>query len=67
MIEKEEIKKEIASSVEKYLKDFFEQQRKYIWSLLCKCEPDLNKLLQIQSMAKALDDLEKQILIDKNL
>lgn len=64
---KEEVKREIASSVESYLKDYFANQKEYIWSLFCKCEPDLNKFLQIQAMAKALIDLEKQILTDKNL
>lgn len=62
---KEDIKKEIATTVENYLRNFIEEEKKRIWSSLCMCEPDFNKLLQIQARAKAIDDLEKKILSDK--
>lgn len=59
-------KEDIAYDVKEYLSSFFEEEKRRILSMLCMCEPDINKLLEIKAYAKAIVDLEKKILLDLN-
>lgn len=59
------IKGGISFTVENYLKEYYEKQKEIIWNKLCLCEADINKLLQVQQSAKALQDLMREILFSR--